>query len=144
MGTPAKRLILAVGFVLGVSLVAGCGSDAVAPVPDEPITVEESADSDILRLTLSESAARRLDIQTAVVGAADDRMVVPSAAVIIDPEGIYWVYTNPEPLVYLRQEIRPVVEEGQQAFFVDGPPLGTPVVMTGVPELYGAEFGIGK
>ena len=46
--------------------------------------------------------------------------------------------------MYLRHEIRHVVEEGHQAFFAEGPPQGPPVVMTGVPELYGAEFGIGK
>lgn len=144
MVKPAKLLAIAAVIVLGAPAVAGCDSASVTDVADPPISVEETANADIWRLALSESAARRLGIQTAVVAAADDRMVVPSAAVIIDPQGIYWVYTNPEPLVYLRQEIRPVVEEGQQAFFEDGPPLGTAVVITGVPELYGAEFGIGK
>jgi hypothetical protein len=37
-----------------------------------------------------------------------------------------------------------VEERGQQAFFAEGPAVGTAVVTTGVPELYGAEFGIGK
>ena len=71
-------------------------------------------------------------------------MVVSSAAVIIDPEGVYWVYTNPEPFVYIREAIRPVTEIGGEAYFEVGPAVGMAVVTVGVPELYGAEFGIGK
>ena len=106
--------------------------------------VEEVEGTELSRLTLSESAAERLDIQTVLVEAASEGSVVPSAAVIIDPDGVYWVYANPDPFVFLRHEIRPVVEEGGQAFFVEGPEVGTAVVVIGVPELYGAEFGIGK
>ena len=61
----------------------------------------------------------------------------------IDPYGVYWVYTNPEPLVYVREQLNQVHEDAQQAFFATGPAPGTPVVIIGVPELYGAEFGIG-
>jgi len=111
---------------------------------EEPITIEEIAGTEISHLTLSGSAADRLDIQTATVEPASGGMVVPSAAVIIDPAGVYWVYTNPEPLVYVREEIRPVHETGGEAFFNVGPPTGMAVVTVGVPELYGAEFGIGK
>jgi hypothetical protein len=63
--------------------------------------------------------------------------------VIIDPEGVYWVYANPEPLVFMRVRLDQVREESQRAFFEVGPAAGTVVVTTGVPELYGAEFGIG-
>lgn len=129
--------------VVGVVMTA-CGSAGGAEATEEPVAIEATNDAEIWRLTLTESAARRLDVQTATVGSAGDRLVVPSAAVIIDPAGVYWVYTNPQPLVYVREEIRPVHEEGHLAFFDEGPPLGMAVVTTGVPELYGAEFGIGK
>ena len=95
-------------------------------------------------LALTASAAERLNIQTTTVESAGNGLVVPSAAVIIDPQGIYWVYTSPEPLVFIRHELQAVREEGQQAFFAAGPTTGTSVVTIGVPELYGAEFGIGK
>ena len=131
--------------VLAATIVLGaCTETGAAQSAEEPITVEEIAGTEISRLTLSTSAADRLDIQTVTVETADDGMVVPSAAVIIDPAGVYWVYTNPEPLVYIREEIRPVREIGGRAFFAAGPVVGMAVVTVGVPELYGAEFGIGK
>jgi hypothetical protein len=131
--------------VIAATLFVGaCTSDDGEAEHENPVEVEEIAGSEIKRLTLSESAAERLDIQTSTVESADEGLVVSSAAVIIDPTGTYWVYTNPEPLVFVRREIRPVREDGQQAFFEEGPAIGTLVVTTGVPELYGAEFGIGK
>ncbi len=131
--------------VIAATLFVGaCTSDDGDLEHENPVEVEEINGSEIKRLTLSESAAERLDIQTSTVESADEGLVVSSAAVIIDPTGTYWVYTNPEPLVFVRREIRPVREDGQQAFFEEGPAIGTFVVTTGVPELYGAEFGIGK
>lgn len=112
---------------------------------EEPATYAPVEGSDLLRITLTASAAERLDIQIASVGTgAEGTSVVPSAALIITPDGKHWVYTNPEGLDFLRHEITDVVEVDHQAFFVEGPPVGTAVVVTGVPELYGAEFGIGK
>jgi hypothetical protein len=131
--------VLVVGCVL-----AACTAADEPQAAEKPITVEKIAGTEVSLLTLSQSAADRLDIQNAPVASAGEGMVVPSAAVIIDTAGTYWVYTNPEPLVFLREEIENVHEEGHQAFFAVGPAIGTQVVTTGVPELYGAEFGIGK
>jgi len=136
---------ISAAFILVAAVAVGsCASAEVSGKAEEPIEVVEIAGTDLWRLTLSASAAERLDIQTAAVESADGVLVVPSAAVIIDPEGTYWVYTSPEPLVYIRHEIRPVREEGLKAFFEAGPEVGTTVVTVGVPELFGAEFGIGK
>lgn len=130
--------------ILVAGTLAACTTSGAEASPEEPISVEEVTGTEIHRLTLTESAASRLDIQTVPIEAAGSRLVAPSAAVIIDPDGIYWVYTNPEPLVYVREEIRPVTETNGEAFFDTGPDAGMPVVTVGVPELYGAEFGIGK
>jgi hypothetical protein len=129
---------------VAVVVLAACTSSAATSASEEPVAVEPIAETDIQRVTLTASAAERLNIQTTTVEPSGDGRVVPSAAVIIDTTGTYWVYTNPEPFVFVRQEIRPVHEEGLQAFFENGPETGTPVVTLGVPELYGAEFGIGK
>jgi hypothetical protein len=133
------RLVLAAALALGA-----CSTAASVAIDEPPITTEEIGGTGLWRLTLSASAADRLDVQTTTVEAAEGRLVVPSAAVIIDPDGIYWVYTNPEPLVFVRHQLESVEEHGLQAFFDAGPAPGTAVVTTGVPELYGAEFGIGK
>jgi hypothetical protein len=63
--------------------------------------------------------------------------------VLVDPDGVFWVYTNPEPLVFLRQEITIAREERDRTFLSAGPPPGSDVVTVGVPELYGAEYEIG-
>jgi hypothetical protein len=112
-------------------------------VIDEPVTVEHAEGTDLARLTLTAKAAKRLAIQTAPVEKEGKQMVIPSAAVLVDPDGDFWVYTNPEPLVFVRHEIRIDYEDGGQAFVSAGPHPGTKVVTVGVAELYGAEFGIG-
>ena len=123
--------------------LGGCSNSESAAPAEKPVVVEPIEGTELGRIVLTASAAERLNIQTTTVETAGDGLVVPSAAVIIDPTGTYWVYTNPEPLVYVRHELSRVYEEAQQAFFAAGPSPGTPVVTIGVPELYGAEFGIG-
>jgi hypothetical protein len=140
---PRIAIVAAVTLVTA-SALAACSTGSATPAEEPPLVAEPIGGTDIQRLTLTESAAERLNIQTATVEVAGDGRVVPSAAVIIDTTGTYWVYTNPEPLVFVRHEIGPVREEGLKAFFVNGPETGTSVVTIGVPELYGAEFGIGK
>lgn len=139
------RTIMAGALAFASLALVSCSAAAEGTSKDaQPIIVEAIDGTDLSRLQLSESAAERLDIQLAAVEEADTGLVVPSAAIIIDPTGTYWVYTSPEPLVYVRHKLENVHEASQQAFFEAGPPPGTPVVIIGVPELYGAEFGIGK
>lgn len=144
MRRPPHFALLAPFALVAAIAFVGCTTGAAISTEEPPVLVEPIAGTEIQRLTLSESAAERLNVQTATVELAGDGRVVPSAAVIIDTTGTYWVYTNPEPLVFVRQEIDPVHEEGLEAFFENGPESGTSVVTIGVPELYGAEFGIGK
>ena len=136
-----SRPILGLGVVL---LLSACSGSTPTVEFINPASVEDVADGVVPRITLTERAVERLAITTDIVQETEDGYVVPSAAVLITTDGSYWVYTNPEPLVYLRSEIRPVTEADKQAFFSEGPPVGTPVVVAGVPELYGTETGIGK
>ncbi|NNC74954.1 MAG: hypothetical protein HKN93_05520 [Acidimicrobiia bacterium] len=145
MRGPSSNGTTKVGALVFASLtLVSCGDPTEGASGEPPVIVEAIDDSEISRLQLSDSAATRLDIQLGTVEQAETGLVVPSAAIIIDPTGTYWVYTSPEPLVFIRHELEEVYEASQQAFFESGPPEGTPVVVIGVPELYGAEFGIGK
>jgi hypothetical protein len=134
--------------------LAGCTTDTSsgasaggATAGNGPAKVESIAGKEVKKITLTEQAAKRLDIQTTVVAAAGTSMtVVPYAAVLYDPDGGTWVYTNPAPLTYVREKV--VVAkiggtDGSQAFLSQGPPVGTRVVVTGAIELYGAELGVG-
>lgn len=107
--------------------------------------VQTVAGSAHRRITLTERAARRLDIQTAEVAAdAGGTRVVPYAAIIYDLTGAAFVYTNPAALTFQRQAVTLARIEGPQAFLTDGPAVGTRVVTIGVSQLYGAEKGVGQ
>lgn len=131
--------------VVSIVLVAPACGEAISDehVVVEPVTIEHPEGSDIARLTLTADAAERLDIRTVTVEASRTGLSVPSAAVIVDPEGDEWVYTSPESLVFVRAPIDIDREDGGVAFLTDGPPPGTQVVTVGVPELYGAEYEVG-
>lgn len=70
--------------------------------------------------------------------------VVPYSSVLHDTTGKGWVYTSPEPLVYVRERIDVDHIDGDVAYLKSGPKTGTNVVIIGVIELYGVETGIGK
>ncbi len=134
---------MAVPFVAAL-VFSACG-EAVSDeqVIDEPVALEEIKGTELSRITLTPKAAERLGIQTAPVATAGKRLVLPAAAVFVDPNGVFWVYTNPKPLVFARHRIKVDYEGGDRVFVSEGPRPGTRVVTVGVPELYGAESEIG-
>ena len=73
-----------------------------------------------------------------------ERLIVPYASVVYDPQGRTWTYTNAEPLVFIRHPINIDYIDGDEALLYDGPPPGTAVVTVGAGELSGFENGIGN
>jgi hypothetical protein len=71
------------------------------------------------------------------------RTIVPYAAVLYDSNGDAWVYTNPQPLVFVRHRIKIDYIEGDRAVVSEGPAVGTAVVTLGAAELFGTEFEVG-
>jgi hypothetical protein len=86
---------------------------------------------------------QRVRVELELAGSGKQQRTVPHSAVIYDPRGDAWVYTNPEPLVFVRHRINVDYIEGDLAVLSDGPPAGTAVVMTGAAELFGAEYRVG-
>jgi AcrB/AcrD/AcrF family len=141
--TRLPRAALPLLATLLLSSCAGAVADAYT-IEHEPAHVEPlPGDDHLQRITLEGPASQRLAIQTTEVQNAADRLVVPSSAVFVDPEGHWWVYTNPEPLVFVRQEIELDRQAGGRAYLSSGPPVGTRVVTVGVQELSGIEDGVG-
>lgn len=139
-------------FTLGVSLAAaGVLASCGEPVSDEyvvnePATfrdVTNAAGDEVVEVSLTERAAERIGIEVVDVERGARWSRIPLAALIYDPTGDTWVYTVPEPLTYVREPVDVATEEGQVVAIADGPPVGTDVVVVGVPELWGAETGIG-
>jgi hypothetical protein len=123
-------------------------TDAADPETHEsPALVEHVEGTDLSRVTLTERAAQRLDIQT--TEARDEqidgqaRRVIPYSAVIYDANGNAWTYTSPEPLVYIREAITIERIDSDLAILTEGPAVGTQVVSVGGALLFGTEFGVG-
>ena len=110
---------------------------------NRPAQITAIEGSKVKQLTLTEKAAKRLDIQSGEVLGVAGKLTAPYSSVVYDSGGETWVYTIPKPLTYVRQKI--VVESisGEKAYLKDGPPSGTAVVTVGVAELYGTEKGLG-
>jgi hypothetical protein len=130
--------------ILCVALAA-CGQEAAeAAAGAEAVTVTEIDDSDLHRVTLSESAAARLGVETvAVTEDGSGRLLIPYSALLYDAAGATWTYTNPESLVFIREQVEVELIDGGFAQLTIGPEAGTTVVSVGAAELWGAETGVG-
>jgi hypothetical protein len=140
----------ATALVVALAL-SGCAKTAeVAVKRKEPVKVDKVAGTNFKRLQLEPAAATRIRLRTEPVqalhrfGGTTERTTVPYGAVIYDAKGATWVYTNPEPLVFLRAPVTVDYFEGDVAVLLAGPPTGTAVVTDGASELTGVEFGVGK
>jgi len=116
---------------------------------EQPAVVEAVEGSEFSRVTLTEKAAERLDIQTSPVSMeqmdGSEYKVIPYAAVLYGLEGETWAYTtNPTSRIYLRQTIVIDHIDGDLAYLTEGPEVDTPVVTVGASLLYGAEVGVSK
>lgn len=140
-----KRSFLAIVVVPFAALILTSCGGAVSDEYEieQPYTLEPIEGEDVLRLTLTEPAVEHIGIETVAVETSGSKLVVPYDAVYIDSHGDFWVYTNPEPLVFVRAPIDIARETSTEAILADGPPAGTQVVTVGAPELYGTETEFG-
>jgi len=164
------RWIVVVPLVAGLGLAA-CQRPSSSAHHAAPAKVDK-IEGGLARITLTPKAAERLGIETAFVAAlgtaagtivaqgdtgtrlqgdpgvrltrsASGGTVVPYAAVLYDSHGETWVYTSPQPLVFVRHRIEIDHIEGARAVLRSGPPVGTTVVTVGAAELLGTEFEVG-
>jgi len=135
-------------FIIAASLLSACSPKSVTADKVSPYELEKIEGVDFQRVRLTEKAAKRLDIQTETVSMMEKEgnevKVVPYAAVLYGLNGETWVYTNPETLVFVRENIVVDHIDGDMAILTEGPEDGTPVVTVGVSLLYGAEVGVSK
>src|SRR6185369_3609339 len=136
---------LTAAFLCGSVLIAGCshgtGPEEAAADEIRPATVVHGEGSEPSRVTLTAEAMKKIDVQTVLVRAAEGAAlsVIPYGAVLYDPDGDTWTYTNPEPRVFVRHHVTiDHISEGL-AFLSSGPSAGVAVVTVGGAELFGAE-----
>ena len=145
----SKRWLMVVLLVLAALPLSACSESTVgAATKIQPALVEKIEGTEFNRLTLTEKAAERLDIQTDSVREEQmdgaQRKVIPYSAILYDLNGGTWVYTSPAPLIFVRESITVDYIDGDMVILTDGPPSGTTIVTVGAPELYGADTGVGK
>ena len=137
--------LLVAGLALGAcARASGSGSGEQTSYSEHAARVERIPGSDLSRVVLTDRAAQRLGLRTTKVrpGPAG-RTVVPYESVLYDENGDTWVYTNPEPMTFVRQRITVERIQGDQAILDSGPRAGITIVTVGSEELLGAELGVG-
>lgn len=144
-GGPAPRRRRSIAALSVLVLVGAACAEAPSETSDrfEPADVVTLDGSEIARIQLTEQGAERIGLETVAARRLGGHTVVPSSALILDPEGRYWVYATTEPLVFARQEVTVDREEAERAYLAGGLAAGTEVVVLGAQELWGAESGIG-
>jgi hypothetical protein len=131
--------------------LSGCAEVATATATKpKPYPLEKPEGTSITRLRIEQRVFDRIRIQTSTIreverfGGETARKVVDYSAIVYDPKGDTIVYTNPSPLVFVRQSVTVDSIDGDTAVLTDGPPAGTAVVTVGTAELLGMENGVGK
>lgn len=138
-------LAVLVAFAIYAAITGASGTSKESSSNSSVSLLEPVGTTGISKVTLSERAKERIGIETVPVRAAGaNRQVVPYSAVVYDPDGTPWTYTNPEGLTYVRERLTIDRIEGPNAILVKGPPNGTKVVSVGGMELFGAEIDFGK
>lgn len=127
-------------FVLAGFLLAACGSGTSTTGFVPPSKLEAIDGSELQRVILTDKAAERIGLETVVASGAE----VPYAAVIYDIEGNTWIYTMPEPLTFVREQIVIDHIEGDTAILSETLSSEFNVVTVGVAEIYGTETGVSK
>jgi hypothetical protein len=143
--TAAVLLGAALLAVMVVRLTPAAGDTGAEPT--SPARVEAIEGSELSRITVTQKAAQRLDIQARAAAteavSGKQRLVVPYSSILYDAKGGTWVYTSPEPLVFVRAPITVDFIRGDRVVLKNGPAPGTAVVIVGATELFGTEFGVG-
>jgi hypothetical protein len=140
-----KRLhtLLLVLVMIGSLLLSACSAKPEAPAEVPPVQVEHLSGEQPTRVTLTDDAVKRLDLQTDSVQVATvngvEQTVIPYSSIVYDTEGHTWVYTSPQTGTYLRTGVQVESIDGDDAIIAAGLASGTAVVTVGAEELFGSE-----
>jgi hypothetical protein len=138
--------------VPGSAFILPPGADDRASIPARPMEVAPpAADAKAQYYQVADTAGRGLapgqdvHIRVAQPGSGAPQKVIPYSAVFYDAHGNIWAYTNPEPLVFVRQPVDVEHIEGDVAVLKEGSTVSGEVVTAGAAELWGieSEFGGG-
>jgi hypothetical protein len=136
------HVIVAV-MIISSLLLTACQKQLEAHKVERPAEIVKIDGSNLSRVTLTEKAIKRLDLQTDQVREEGAKIAVPYSSLIYDPQGQTWIYTSPQPRTFVRHKVEVDYIKGHTVFLKEGPPAGTVIASVAVAELYGAEFKVG-
>ena len=151
-----KKGTIATVFMAAFALIIANGTShgSEDETEDEAVKVSDTPGSEVKTLTFTEDAMDRLDIKTGTVrevmipngggGVAKAHRAVPHSAVTYDAEGNTWVYRNPAPDTFVREQVTIESMDADSIYLSAGPAVGEAIATTGVQEMVGAEFGVGE
>ncbi|MEU0404300.1 efflux RND transporter permease subunit [Streptomyces sp. NPDC006197] len=146
-GLSAAGVLLAGGASLSACADPQSSAAPAAEHSEEPpAEIEEVEEGKIPHLTLAEDTVHRIHLTTEPLrqapldGAGPPQTLIPLKAVVYDPEGKTFAFTNPKPFVYLRTPVELGRFGKDDAVVKSGLTAGTPVVTVGAAELLGIEY----
>ncbi|MEO5804761.1 MAG: membrane fusion protein MtrC [Verrucomicrobiota bacterium] len=117
------------------------------PVNAPPSANPNSATVDVVYELANDDRSFRLGQRvgaTLTFKGLQENLVVPWSAVVQDIHGGSWIYENTRPQTFVRRRVQVQFVVGSDAVLAAGPKPGVKIVTTGVAELFGTEFGVGK
>jgi hypothetical protein len=140
--SPVLLIITAAAAALAVS--TGCAGTSAAPGQPPPARMENVGPHGAPSVVLTALGASRAGIQTGVAALADGgrQAMVPSSALLYQPDGSSVVYTVTGQLTYTLVPVAVASIQGSQVYLTGLAP-GTAVVTVGGEELLGVQDGVG-
>jgi hypothetical protein len=133
----------------GSAFVLPPGADDRASIPARPAGMPGDAEAQYYEVGDTAghglTPGQEVHVRVAQPGSGAPQKVIPYSAVFYDAQGNTWAYTNPEPLVFVRQPVDVEHIEGDLAVLKEGSAVDGSVVTAGAAELWGieSEFGGG-
>jgi hypothetical protein len=131
---------LLVTLIFAGLLLSACGAKEAPSEKIPPSELVPIEGTELSKVILTEKAAERIGVETVSASGTE----VPYAAVVYDIEGNAWIYTNPEPLTFVREQVVIDHIDGDKAVLAESLSSELDVVTVGVAELWGTETGVSK
>lgn len=138
----AVALILIVGLFLLSHKEESDEPQRKTTAESQSTHLEKSETGELPHIVFSESAIRRIGIETRTI--SDTVRIIPYEAIIYGLDGQTWVYAEKKPATYMRESVFVDHIDGNQVFLSESLIGARAIVVTGVAELFGFEYGVGE
>ena len=143
--SPPPAIVIPIGRNRGPVRLPATPIQVVSASDDAKATVSgPSQDYEVSAVDHGLRPGQRVHVRVPHPDSGKPQKVIPYSAVLYDPHGNSWTYTNPEPLVFVRHRIDVEYIEGDRAVLLQGPDTSAKVVTSGAAELFGVEQKFGQ